>query len=497
MPTSSSDPAAATRRGSWYPWVVMGVVLAGSYLVVLNTTVLGVALPDISQDLGPGAALDADWVITTYLLAVVGVQPATAWLADRLGHKRLYVTCLCAFAVGSLLCALAPTMELLLAARLVQGAGGGALMPLGMAMVLDVFPPHRRGLVLGVRGVAIMAGPALGPPIGGVLVTQASWRWIFGALVPIAVLAFLLAVRLLHDPGHREHRPLDKGGWLLAFAGIGLVVIGARQAPDWGFSAPSTLGALAGGAVLLLYLALRSRRREHPIIEPRLFANPLYVLSLVMVWLITVVLYARLNFLPVELQVVRGIPAQTVGLILVPSALGLALTMATGGWLADRVGARLPTMVGLSVLSLTTWQLAALTPTTEVWWLVLVLLLQGLGSGLMRIPVNVTGMNALSNRDITQGAALRSLNRQVAGALAVAVLAALLTVQLGGIAPEVTTAAEIAAAQAAYNSVFKVAFGFVVAALVASVFMPGKRRMHELQAQRAAEYERAAGEASG
>jgi MFS family permease len=223
---------------------------------------------------------------------------------------------------------------------------------------------------------------------------------------------------------------------------------------------------------------------------------PLYVLSLVMVWLITVVLYARLNFLPVELQVVRGIPAQTVGLILVPSALGLALTMATGGWLADRVGARLPTMVGLSVLSLTTWQLATLTPTTEVWWIVVVLLLQGLGSGLMRIPVNVTGMNALANRDITQGAALRSLNRQVAGALAVAVLAALLTIQLGEIAPEVTTAAEIAEAQAAYNSLFMVAFGFVVAALVASVFMPGKRRMLELQAQRAAEYERAAGESS-
>jgi MFS family permease len=125
MPTSSSDPAAATRRGRWYPWVVMGVVLAGSYLVVLNTTVLGVALPDISRDLGPGAALDADWVITTYLLAVVGVQPATAWLADRLGHKRLYVSCLGGFAVGSLLCAVAPTMELLLAPASCRGRVAG------------------------------------------------------------------------------------------------------------------------------------------------------------------------------------------------------------------------------------------------------------------------------------------------------------------------------------------------------------------------------------
>ncbi len=479
---------ATDGRGRWYPWVVMGVVLAGSYLVVLNTTVLGVALPDISRDLGPGARLDADWVITTYLLAVVGVQPATSWLADRLGHKRLYVGCLVGFALGSLLCALAPTMETLLVARFVQGAGGGALMPLGMAMVLDVFPPHRRGFVLGVRGVAIMAGPALGPPIGGVIVTQASWRWIFGALVPIAVLAVVLAARLLRDPGHRAHRPLDKGGWVLAFLGIGLVVVAARQAADWGFTAPATWSTFLLGVGLLLVLGVRSRGRPHPIIEPRLFAVPLYALSLVMVWLVTVVLYARLNFLPIELQVVRGLPAQQVGFILVPSALGLAVTMAMGGWLADRVGARVPTMVGLSVLSLTTWQLSSLEPTTQVSWIVGVLLLQGLGSGLMRIPVNVTGMNALGNRDITQGAALRSLNRQVAGALAVAVLAGLLTLQLGSIAPEVTTAAEIAEAQAAYNSLFRVAFVFVLLALCGSVFMPGKRRMAELQAERAREY---------
>jgi EmrB/QacA subfamily drug resistance transporter len=483
-------PAHLAGRGRWYPWVVMGVVLAGSYLVVLNTTVLGVALPDISRDLGSGARLDADWVITSYLLAVVGVQPATAWLADRLGHKRLYLGCLSGFALGSVLCAVAPTMEALLAARFVQGAGGGALMPLGMAMVLDVFPPHRRGFVLGIRGVAIMAGPALGPPIGGIIVTQASWRWIFGALVPIAVLAVVLAARLLHDPGHRAHRPLDKGGWVLAFLGIGMIVVAARQAADWGFTAPATWSTFLVGTGLLVLLGWRSRRRRHPIIEPRLFTVPLYALSLVMVWLITVVLYARLNFLPVELQVVRGLPAQQVGFILVPSALGLAVTMAMGGWLADRIGARVPTMVGLSVLSLTTWQLATLEPTTAVWWIVTVLLLQGLGSGLMRIPVNVTGMNALDNRDITQGAALRSLNRQVAGALAVAVLAGILTLQLGSIAPEVTTASEVAAAQAAYNSLFKVAFVFVLLALCASVLMPGRGRMQQLQDLRAREYAR-------
>ncbi len=480
--------ATVAPRGGWYPWVVMGVVLTGSYLVVLNTTVLGVALPDIAQDLGTVGGLDVDWVITTYLLAVVAVQPATAWLADRLGHKRLYLACLALFAVGSVACALAPTLGTLLISRFVQGAGGGALMPLGMAMVLGEFPPHRRGLVLGIRGVAIMAGPALGPPIGGILVTQGSWRLIFAVLVPIAVLAVVLAARLLKDPGKRQHRPLDAVGWALAFTGIGLVVLGARQAPSWGFASPATVGVALTGAVLLAWLARRTLRHDHPILELRLFGVPIFGLSLLMVWLITIVQFARLNFLPVELQVVRGASAQEVGLMLAPAAVGVALTMALGGWLADRIGARVPMVCGLTVLCFTTWQLATLQPQTPASWIVLVLLVQGLGTGLMRIPLNVAGMNSLQNRFITHAAALRSLNRQVAGALATAVLAAILTAQLGAVAPNVSDAGQLLEAQAAYNRLFQVAFGFSVLALIGAFFMPGKQRMHELQASRAQEY---------
>ena len=466
----------------------MVVVLTGSYLVVLNTTVLGVALPAIADDLGYGGSLDVDWVITIYLLAVVGVQPATAWLADRLGHRQLYLACLTTFAVGSLACAVAPTLGTLLAARLLQGLGGGALMPLGMAMVLDVFPPQRRGLVLGIRGVAIMAGPAFGPPLGGIVVTQASWRVIFAVLVAIAGIAAVLAARLLRDPGFRAQRPLDGLGWAIAVTGISLVVLGARQAPSWGHLAPSTLGVVLTGLALLGWLGWRSVRRHQPILELRLVGIPIFGLSLSIVWMITVVQFARLNFLPIELQVIRGSSAQEVGLMLAPAALGVALTMATGGWLADRIGARTPMVMGLGVVCFTTWQLATLTPETSTGWIVAVLLVQGLGTGLMRIPLNVAGINAVENRYITHATALRSLNRQVAGALATAVLAAILTAQLGMIAPTITSEAELLAAQDAYNRLFQVAFGFSVAALIAATFMPGKHRMHELQSSRAEEY---------
>ena len=467
----------------------MGVVLVGSYLVVLNTTVLGVALPDIARDLGGQAGIGVDWVITVYLLAVVGVQPVTAWLADRWGQRSLYLASLAVFAAGSVLAALAPTLPTLLAARAVQGTGGGALMPLGMAMVLAVFPPHRRGLVLGIRGVAVMAGPALGPPIGGLLVTAGSWRLIFWALVPIAAIALALGVTLLRDPGTRHRRPLDAGGWLLAFAGLGLVVVGARQAGAWGLTSAETLATLAGGIVLLTVLVRRSLRRDEPLIEMRLFAIPAFGISVAMVWLVTIVQFARLNFLPVELQVLRDLSAADVGLILAPAAVGVAITMPAGGWLADRIGARVPSLVGLAVMGVTTWQLSQLTPRTPVWTITTILLVQGLGTGLMRIPLNVAGMNALPNRYITQGAALRSLNRQIAGALGTAVLAAVVIVQLGTIAPEVTTQTEIAAAQAAYNRVFWLGAVLLLPALVGAAFLPGRRKMRDLQARRAAEYD--------
>lgn len=489
----AAQPAGGPDGLGWYPWVVMLVVLAGSYLVVLNTTVLGVALPDIAGDLGADAALDADWVITIYLLAVVGVQPVAPWLTARAGHKRVYVACLATFALGSVLCALAPSLPTLLAARAVQGAGGGALMPLGMAMVLGVFPVHRRGLVLGLRGMAVMAGPAFGPPIGGLIVTAASWRWIFAALVPVAVVAVVLAAALLRDPQAREPRPFDAGGWMLAFAGVGLVVLGARQAGAWGYASPVTVGVIAAGLVLLGMLVRRTWRRPHPVLELRLLARPIFGLSIVMVWLITVVQYARLNFLPVELQVVRDLSAQDVGLILAPAAVGVALTMSVGGWLADRSGARVPMLAGLGVMAVTTWQLAHLAPDTPVGRIVVVLLAQGMGTGLMRIPLNVAGINALPNRFITQAATLRSLNRQVAGALGTAVLAAIVVAQLGVLAPDAASPADVAAAQAAYNRVFQLAFGLVLAALVVAVFMPGRRRMRALQASRVGEADEAAG----
>jgi EmrB/QacA subfamily drug resistance transporter len=482
-----SDPGAgtgtATQGGS--PWLALGVVLVGSYAAVLNTTVVGVALPSIAAELRAGqGAIEVDWVITSFLVGVVLVQPVTGWLADRFGRRRVYVASLVTFGAGALLCAVAPNMMLLVAGRVVQGVGGGVLIPVGMAMVYELFPPDRRGTALGIWGVGIVGAPAAGPPLGGWVATAASWRWIFGAFVVIAAGAAVLALRRLQDSGYREVRRLDFTGWVLAGTGVVLLLIAARQAADWGPISAATLTVAATSAAVLAVWVRRSRRRPEPIIELRMFATPTFAVGMTVVWLLSIAQFARLNFLPVELQVVRGLDASQVGLLLAPAAAGVAITLPLGGWLVDRIGARAPVVVGLSLVAAGMWQLAHLQPTDSQRRVVAILVVQGLGHGLAFVPTAVAAMNSLPQRFVAQASAVNALNRQLAGAVGVALLGAVLVADLGAIAP---SAPVIDVAQNAYNRIFMLGFWFVMAALSAAVLLPGRRRSAEHRAIRAGE----------
>lgn len=479
---SRDDLARGSRRAECLqgprprsPWVALGVILLGSYGAVLNTTVVGVALPSIADTFrdGTNGEVPVDWVITSFLLGIVTALPVSAWLADRRGRREVYISSLVVFAAGTTACSLAPALSVLVGARFVQGLGSGALIPVGMTIVYEAFPPDRRGRALGVWGVGIMAAPAAGPPIGGWLSANTGWRWIFALFGVVAVAAAIVAGKFLEDSGVRNARRLDVRGWLLLTAFIVASVVVSREAFGWGLLSVRTVGFGAITLLLLMAFLRGATRAEEPIIQIGMFSNRTFSATMAIVGLLSVAQFARLNYLPVELQVVRGFSAEHVGFLLAPAAAGVALTMPLGGVLVDRLGARVPVTVGLAFVGLSMWQLGHLTPTTSDIRIITTLIVQGIGTGLAFAPTTVTAMDCLPKEFAAQASVTRALNREFGGAIGTATFGAVLIAQIGAIAPG---GIDPARAQHAYNQLFLVASGLVCVAVFLGLMMPGRHR---------------------
>lgn len=376
-----------------YPWIAMTVVLIGTFMVILDTTIVNVALPQIGIALGNADSVE--WIVTAYLLAVGVGLPATGWLADKYGRKQIFILSLSIFTLSSLLAALSPNLTVLVGVRVVQGLGGGALMPVGMAMIYELFPPHRRGTALGVWGVAAMAGPAFGPVIGGYLVTSLSWHWLFLVNVPIGIVGVTLAIILLRDTGFREDRPFDGPGLALAATGLAAWLYAFSSASSWGWLSAEMFVFMGGGGILLFLFVRRALRIAHPLIELRMFTVFVFNLTIFIGWAVVVLQYSRMVFLPLELETLRNMTALAVGVLFIPSAAAAALSFYVGGRITDRIGPKFPVMFGAVVLTIAALILGTLSLTSPIWVVLVGMIVQGFGSGFALMPVAVTGMNAL------------------------------------------------------------------------------------------------------
>ena len=271
-----NEHTAATGRGEErvqssdaddrYPWVAMRVVMIGMFMVILDTTIVNVALPEIGTALDRQS--DVGWIVTAYLLAVGITTPASGWLADRYGRKRVFIRSLIVLIGGSILAALSLNFEMLVASRVVQGLGGGLLLPVGFVMIYELFPPDRRGRALGILGVAAMSGPVLGPFFGGYVVTIADWHWLFFVNIPIGLIAILAAKRLLRDTGYRsESSYFDAVGLLLVTSGLIICLFTFARAPDWGWRSGPTLGFLTVGFALFVAFVFWENRTAEPVMD--------------------------------------------------------------------------------------------------------------------------------------------------------------------------------------------------------------------------------------
>jgi EmrB/QacA subfamily drug resistance transporter len=418
--------AEARTGGLEYKWKVLIAVIFGIFMVILDTTVVNVAFQTLRREYGASLA-DAQWIISVYVLALGIATPLAGFLSDRFGLKKVYVGGLCVFVFGSFLCGIAPSLWVLVAARALQGAGGGIALPLGTALLLRTFPPNEQGRALGFFGIALVVAPALGPILGGWLVDLDRWRWIFFINVPIGLLGIYLNLRF-QKPGERHPGgPLDVLGLITEVVGFGSVLYGASIAERDGWTAPSTLFWFTLGAAGLLAFVLNELfLAKNPLLDFRLFRMRVFTLSSLVGYASVLGLFGAEFLLPVYLQALRGMTALETGWILLPMAFSAGIATPVAGRIYDRVGPRPLLVVGFALLMVNTWQLSQLTATTSIRWILFLLVLRGLALGMTVQTTFVTALALVPGPQLPRGSSLVNSLRQVVQSLGVAILATVL-----------------------------------------------------------------------
>lgn len=409
-----------------YKWRVLSTVIFGIFMVILDTTVVNVAFQTIRTDFG-GSLADSQWVISVYVLALGIATPLAGFLGDRFGDKKIYLGGLSLFALGSLLCGLSPSLTWLIAARAIQGIGGGIALPLGTALLLQAFPPKEQGTALGVFGIAGLVAPAVGPILGGWLVDQNLWRVIFFINPPIGMIGVILGIFFLRETVSPEKPPFDIAGIITEAVGFGSILYAASIAADRGWTAPETLTWFAvGGVGLVLFAIVELFVARAPLLDLRLYRNRIFLNASVLGYVSTIALFGAEFLLPIYLQALRGRTAFETGLTLLPMALAGGLFVTLSGRIYDRIGPRPLMAAGFTLLIVNTWQLSQIRADTTFAWIEFLLVLRGLALGLTVQTTMVTALSVVPTREIARGSSLTNATRLVFQSIGVAVLATIL-----------------------------------------------------------------------
>ena len=451
-----------------YVWRVASVVVLGSIMSILDTTIVNVALETLHARLHSPLS-DIQWVITGYLLALATVIPLTGWASRRFGAKKVYLVSLLLFTAGSALCGLAASTNELILFRVLQGVGGGMIMPVGQLILADTAGPKAMGRVISVTGVPTMLGPILGPTIGGLILSTGSWRLIFYVNVPIGALAIVLAMRLLPASGLMAKPPrLDLRGLLLMATGLPLLTYGlAEIGITHGFTSGKVLIPLIASAVLIPAFVWHALGRKAPLLDLHLYRRSTYASASLVIFFLGGALFGAIILLPLYFQQVRGQSVIDTGLLLGPQGLGMALVMPFVGRLVDNVGGGPLAFGGVLLTLIAGVPLALIGAHTSLVWLSAVQLVRGIGIGFAFMPAFVAALAALERRELPDASPQLNVLMRVGGSIGTAVLAVVLERAL--VAASHTPGA--AGVAGAYGTALWWSFGISVAALGPCVWL--------------------------
>jgi len=452
-----------------------GVLVAGVLAVVFDTTIVGVALHSLVADLHTTVAT-VQWVTTGYLLALGMTVPLSTWATARFGGKRVWLFSLAVFLVGSAASGAAWNAPALIAGRVVQGVGGGLMLPVMTTLVVRAAGGRLLGRATSIVALPALLGPILGPLAGGLILTHLDWRWMFWINIPLGLAGLLLAARFL-DRDEPSSRPrLDVAGFALLAPGIAAVLLGFSRASDEGFAHDGVLVPLIAGAVLVAGFCRHAVRRTDALVDLRLFAHRPTSSGSAVLFFSGFALYGALFLLPLYYQQVRGTSPLDAGIALIPQGIGTLLSRSLAGGLTDRFGARIITVVGFLVVGAATLPFAFVDAHTTTWTLAGWLLLRGIGLGAVTVPVMAVAYLGLAREQVAHASALVRIAQQIGGSFGTAVLAVLLQ-------HAATSSDDLATA---FHRAFWWATGFAALAALLALALPGRDAAVEADAGRPA-----------
>jgi DHA2 family multidrug resistance protein len=412
------------------PWWIAAAVMLPTFMEVLDTSIASVALPHIAGSLAASTD-EATWVLTSYLVANAVILPASGWFSLRFGRRNFLLFCIVLFTVSSFLCGAAENLGMILLARALQGAGGGALQPLSQAILLESFPASKRGSAMATFALGVVVAPVLGPTLGGYLTDQYTWRWAFYINIPVGILAIFMIMKFVEDPPYiRRAHPgrFDAIGLGVLAIWIGALqfVLDKGQEEDWFGSTRIRVAAVAMVIGLAAFL-IREFTTRSPMVNLRVFADRNFAFGCLMMALFGGVIYGIITILPLFYQTLLGYTAWAAGLAVSPRGIGAILIMPVVAILSNRVDNRWIMTVGFTLFGISAYWMSGLTLDISQWSLVVPIILSGMAAGMVFVPLSTVAMGTLKNEQIGNATGLFNLLRNLGASVGISIVDTLIS----------------------------------------------------------------------
>ncbi|MDD9270916.1 MDR family MFS transporter [Paenibacillus sp. GCM10023248] len=405
---------------------IVAALVIGAFVAILNETLLNIAFPDLMKEFAIEPAT-IQWLSTSYMLVIGILVPVTALLQQWFTTRQMFLSAMILFLAGTVICGIAPAFSILLFGRIIQALGTGLMLPVMMNTILVIYPPEKRGGAMGMIGLVIMFGPAIGPTLAGLIIDQLSWRWLFYLVIPLAAFSIIFAAAYLRNVSDLTRPKVDILSILLSSIGFGGIVYGFSKAGEGSWNAPEVVWTIAVGAAAVILFVIRQLVMKEPILDLRAFKFPMFSLVTIMMLVLMMTLFSTMILLPLFLQTALLMSAFKAGLTLMPGGIINGIMAPISGKLFDKYGPRVLVIPGLILVLLAIWLFTGISVTTSTGHVVTLHIILLIGISLVMMPAQTTGLNQLPRHLYPHGTAILNTLQQVAGAIGTALFISIMS----------------------------------------------------------------------